>query len=404
MTPTWTELEAAQALLLAHTPAPTATESVALEEALHRVCACDVRAVLPAPPFCRSPLDGFALHSEDSAGAGPGAPVALPVLRCLFAGDAAGPALPRGSAVRIMTGAALPEGADCVVRQEDTVYEGGRLLLHAPLAHEENMVFQGEDLPAGQLLCREGEALTPTLLGLLAGQGLPRVAVRPLPVVAVASTGSELAPLGQPLPEGKIYDSNGLLLAGRVRELGGRAARHAALPDQPEALHAWLDEALQSAALTVTTGGVSVGERDFLPRVAAELGGEVLFQGIALKPGGPALALCRQGHILLCLSGNPFAALATFEVLAAPVLKKLAGCRAPLPKKLRATAQNGYAKHSPGRRLVRARLRGGEVEIPPLGHASGMLHSFSGCDCFVDMPAGSPGIEAGQAVEVILPL
>ncbi len=397
MTPTWIELEEAQRLLLENTPAPSATEDLPLAESLHRVCAHTLRAVLPAPPFCRSPLDGFALHSADSAGA------SLPVVRSIFAGDAAGPPLPRGQAVRLMTGAPLPEGADCVVRQEDTVFENGRVRLQAPLASGENIVPMGEDMPAGQTLIVQGEKTTPTVLSLLAGQGFTTVTVYPKPWVSIASTGSELAAPGQPLPEGKIYDSNSLLLASRVLEMGGQLAARTALPDEPGALHAWLDCQLSTAALTITTGGVSVGQKDYLPQVATALGGQVLFQGINLKPGGPALALCRGGHLLLCLSGNPFAALATFEVLAAPVLNKLAGCGHPAPSTLHATAENSYSKHSPGRRLVRARLTGEKVHIPPMGHASGMLHSFCGCNCFVDMPAGSQGILAGQAVTVILP-
>ncbi len=395
-------LEAAQDLLLRHTPGPAPPETLPLEEALARVCAAPQYASLCIPPFDRSPLDGYALNSASVAGASPALPARLPVARTLFAGDAAGPPLPPGQAVGIMTGAILPEGANCVIRQEDTVLDEGCVVIAKPLAAGENLVRKGEDMQKGQLLVDAGTKLCAAHISLLAGQGYTKAPVYPKPKLAVFSTGSELAPVGAGLPEGMIYDSNSWLLWARAAEQGACVKVRASLPDEPDLLRRELDRLLCEVGFVVTTGGVSVGQKDYLPQVAQKLGGEILFHGLAVKPGGPVLAMAREGGLLLCLSGNPFAALATFEVLAVPILKKLGGESSFYLQRRKATVQQAFAKKSQGRRLVRARLEDGKLYIPQLGHASGMLHSFLGCNCLIDVPAGNAGLSVGDEAEVIV--
>ena len=389
-------LEEAQSRLTGALARALPTESVALTEALNRVLAEDIRASVDQPPFDRSPLDGYALRSADLAQI----PVTLPVTQRIHAGDApAGPLAP-GTAARVMTGAPLPEGADCVLRQEDT--DGGAFAVtaFARLKHHQNYVFAGEDVKRGQLLAAAGAHLSPAHIGVLAAQGIPSVPVRRRARVALLSTGSELVPAGQPLSPGRIYDSNAPLLAARLAQLGAVPRICPAAPDGVAALAAALDEAWRDSDLMITTGGVSVGERDFMPRMADALGARLLFHGVSVRPGSPALALERNGKLLIALSGNPFAAAATFELLARPALEALSGSDWQ-PQRIPATLGGDFPKPSPVRRFLRATLRGDTAFIGN-SHASGSLLSMIGSNCLIDVPAGSPPLHDGDAVTVWL--
>ncbi len=396
------ELEHAQALLLEEAVFKEIVEACSLHEAFGRVLAQAVYAVQSTPPFDRSPLDGYALHSADSVQASRPEPVRLRVVETLFAGDVPRHTLRRGEAARIMTGAMLPKGANCVIKQEETTRSEDHVCLTRTLAQQENVVHRGEDVENGQLLLPKGRRIGPAEIGLLAGQGIGEVTVFARPAVAVAATGSELVPVGTALPEGKIFDSNSHLLAARCHARHAHVHTRCVLADEEESLLSTLNALLNEVPLVITTGGVSVGDRDLLPKVAANLGGEVLFHGIGVRPGGPVLALSRGGHILLCLSGNPFAALATFEVLAVPLLKKLAGEHDCHLQTATAKVSTAFEKKSPMRRLLRARVVGETVHIPTLGHASSQLHSLLDCNCLIDIPKGSGPLAAGERVGLIL--
>ncbi len=398
----WPQLEKALQQLISGAIKPKETECTAIEEALGRVLAEDVYAKHDNPPFNRSPLDGYALRSEDSCLASAATPVKLAVTQEIFAGDTPRCALNAGEAARIMTGAMLPQGADCVIKQEETQRIGSLVQFTRALKTNENVVFQAEDVHAGKQLLEKGRRLGPAEVALLAGQGISQIRVFMPPCVAVAATGNELIKPSDSLETGKIYDSNSFLLAARCKQLFANVSARCILPDDPMYLQKSLDTLLQENQLVITTGGVSVGEKDYLPEVAKKLGGTLLFHGVKVRPGGPALALVRGGHVLLCLSGNPFAALATFEVLAVPVLKKLAGEEQHQLRTAIGIAQHAFSKASPMRRLLRARIQGQEVHIPPMGHASGSLFALQGCNCLVDIPAGSGPVAAGDTVKVIL--
>ena len=395
-------IEGAAAALLARLSPLPGRERVPLSALPGRVLAEDVFARLDVPPFDRSPLDGYALRSADLAGAGPGAPALLRVAGTVYAGGTFPGAVGPGEAVRIMTGAPIPAGADCVVRQEDT--DGGReqVQVYSSLHAGQNLCLRGEDVTAGALLFRRGERMDWTHIPALAGQGVTEVAVFPLPRAAVLSTGDELVSPGAALGPGQIYDSNGPMLAARLAALHARPLLLPGGADDPGALARRLAGALEKCDLAVTTGGVSVGEHDYLLRAAELLGAEILFHGVAAKPGTPALAFLAGGKPVVALSGNPFAAAAMFEVLARPALERLAGAAHPLPRRLGAVLRGEIGKPSPVRRLVRARLEGGEVHVAPQGHSSGMALGLAGCNCLIDLPAGTPALSGGAAVEVIL--
>ena len=233
-------LDAAAAL-----PVP-ATERVPLDDACGRIAARDLCARMDQPPFDRSPLDGYALHSADTAGAGEKTPVTLPVVMKLYAGDAPAAALPAGCAARIMTGAPLPPGADCVLMQELT--DGGeeQVRIYARLQPNVNVVFRGEDIAAGAPIAAAGTVLTPAHIGVLAGQGIPDAEVfRPL-TVGVLATGSELLEAGEAWAPGKIYDANGIQNAARLRQLGF-AVERTHCSDDPEEIAARMNVSKPSA-------------------------------------------------------------------------------------------------------------------------------------------------------------
>lgn len=379
---------------------PEQTETVMLYEALGRILADEVTAVIPQPPFTRSPLDGYALRAEDILGAAPDRPVSLPVVQFIPAGGFANKPLPRGCAARIMTGAPVPEGADCIIRQEDTDQGEESALFFASVKAGQNICYQGEDIGAGTVLVAAGTRLSFAHLGLIAGQGILSVKVFPKVRAAIMATGDELVACGQPLGPGQIYDSNCVMLAGRLAELGVEPVMCPSGPDDPETLSQITDGLLRQYPLVITTGGVSVGQKDYMPEVARRVGTRMLFHGIAAKPGSPVLAAKRDGSVLLALSGNPFASVATFELLAVPALAKLAGERYWKALRVSARLNGDFPKDSKMRRFVRARIEGGEVTVPEKGHSSGGIGTLAGCNCLIDIPGGSGPLAKGDTVTV----
>ena len=388
--------------LLRGCAAPVRRETLPLTQALGRVAARDLTAVMDQPPFHRSPLDGYALHHADLTGACRETPACLPVCRHIFAGDPPGAPLPPGSAVRIMTGAPIPPGADCVVRQEDTDQGETTVRIFVSLSAHDNICDRGEDLRAGAPLFPAGTVLTPAHLGVLAGQGMEAVEVFARPRIGVLSAGDELVTPGMPLTPGKIYNSNQFYLTARLTELGMEPVISEVHGDDPEVLSAAVTALLANCDAVITTGGVSVGQKDFMPDVCRRLDGLRLFHGVAVKPGSPMLAMTVQDKPVACLSGNPFAAAATLEAVVRPMLLRLAGRRDCALPRASGVLTAPFRKASPGRRLVRAALADGKVSLPAGGQVSGVLSSWMGCNCLIDIPAGSPALPAGSEVEVIL--
>ena len=383
-----------------------AVETVPLDEACSRVAAVTLPARMDQPPFDRSPLDGYALHSADTLGASRATPITLPVAMKLYAGDAPAAALPMGYAARIMTGAPLPAGADCVLMQELTDSGEETVQLYAALKPQQNVVLRGEDIAAGAVVAAEGTVLTPAHLGVLAGQGYAAVPVYRTLTVGVLATGSELLAPGEPRVPGKIYDANGIQNAARLRQLGFAVQRRHC-SDDPAEIVRQMQQLLTCCDAVITSGGVSVGQKDYLPVVLEQLHAEMIFAGVAQKPGSPMLAAKVGGKLVFCLSGNPFAAAATLEQYAVPALLRAAGrCEENciLPRTVR-TLTTGFSKASKGNRYLRAKASGGNVTIPGEGnaevHSSGSLSAMIGCNCLVELPAGSGPVAPGEEVEVL---
>lgn len=381
---------------------PLEEQVIPLEHALGRRLSQDIFAPHSQPPFPRSPLDGYALRAKDTRSASEKSPVSLRVTGCIYAGDAVSLPLEAGQAVRIMTGAMLPDGCDCVIRQEETACQEERVILCRPLKPYENYVPAGSDFSAGARLLSAGAKLDASALGILAMAGCCELPVRPLPMVGLLTTGDEVvAPSVHPLPAGKIHGANGVLLTARMQELGlcQIQLRHAA--DEPAQVAKAMAELAGECDCVITTGGVSVGEKDMLHQALPLLGAQQIFWRLKLKPGSPAMFSLYHGKPILSLSGNPFAALATFELLGRPMLAALSRTPELGPRRQTAVLTNGFPKESRLRRFVRASFQEGRVTLPA-DHSSGALFSLLGCNCLAEIPPGSPPLEAGASVTVYL--
>ena len=396
------ELEQAIEVLLAHTARVAETERIPLIDALGRVAAEEVRAGFDNPPFDRSPLDGYTFAAASTRDASAEHPVTLRLVGEECAGEFFTGTVGAGECVRIMTGGAIPKGCDCVVRQEDVREDGDTI--HVPFTSEpyENYCYAGEDIKKGTVLLKQGQLIRAAQIGVLASEGYGTVQVYRRVRVAVASTGDELLQPGEPLRPGKIYNSNLYLLAGRLKELGAEVTVLGSVPDDIDKAAEVIASYADAVDLFLTSGGVSVGKKDIMHGVVPALGAERLFWRVCMKPGAPAIAYTRGKMLGIALSGNPFAAFATFELMARVVFAHMAGRTEVMPVRRRAVLADAFPKDCPGRRFLRARmLPDGRVALPDQ-HESGSLFSAAGCDAFVDVPAGTKPLAAGTEVEVVI--
>lgn len=373
---------------------PLVREEVQIAEALGRSVTDPIVARRTLPPWDNSAMDGYAVRAADG---GP-----RTVIEKIFAGDTPKHEVVAGTCARIMTGAPMPRGADCVVMQEKTkVLEGGQVELLEPPTPGLNVRRRGEDIVEGAVLFPAGRELGLGDAGALWGQGLERVFVRRRPAVSIVSSGDELCDVGA-LVEGKIVDSNSPVIAAAVRSAGGIPTQVGRAADSLESASALFAQGLERDVL-ITVAGASVGEKDFTREALSSLGVEIDFWKVAMKPGKP-LAFGRKGDTLVFgLPGNPVSAMVTFEVFVRPVLRVLQGLSpftTPLPAKLAVAIRK-----QPGlRHFVRAtwEVRGSEIwAIPLASQSSGALSSASGATCLIDLPEASGNVEIGSHCQLL---
>ncbi|HTY03455.1 MAG TPA: gephyrin-like molybdotransferase Glp [Rhodocyclaceae bacterium] len=402
-------VDRARATLLAMLTAVGGRERVFVREALGRVLAEDVISPVDVPAHDNSAMDGWAVRSADLAAVGD---TRLKNVGSAFAGRAYEGLVGHGEAVRIMTGAVLPAGVDCVVVDEVARTEGDTVIVPAGQRAEQNTRRAGEDLRVGRPALATGKLLRPAELGIIASLGIAEVSVRRRVRVALFSTGDELCSLGTPLFPGAVYDSNRYTLHGMLARLGCEVIDMGVVTDSPEALEAALREAVTCADAIVTSGGVSVGEADFTKQVMQKLG-QVAFWKIAMKPGRP-MAVGRidpegangPGAWLFGLPGNPVAVMVTFYQFARPALLKLMGLD-PLPEFPTFPARCVEAiKKGKGRTEFQRGILfqdNGEWCVRPTGHqGSGVLSSMAQADCFIVLEDERGSVAAGEAVQVQL--
>jgi molybdopterin molybdotransferase len=383
---------------------PLGEEEVHLTESSGRYVARDVTARFDAPAFDNSAMDGYAVRGIDVASASADGPVLLPVRGESRAGGPLPAPLAPGTACRIFTGAPMPPGSDAVVIQEDTDRHSDEVAIREASAMGKHVRAKGSDVASGALLLRAGDRMWPGEIGLLASQNVDRVHVFRRPRVAVLSTGDELRELGDDLDPGMIVNSNAYVLPEMVRALGADPVVLPAAPDALAGLEASLRTALE-ADVVITTGGVSVGEYDFVNEAFENAGIEQVFWKVRMKPGKPVSFARYQGKPVVGLPGNPISAMIGFEVLVAPCIRKMLGDPRPHPQPVLARLRDPYRRR-PGRlEIARAvATREGEDIIVALQslQGSGSLPSFVGVNALVLLPADKGELAAGEEVETLL--
>lgn len=375
------------------------------EEILGLVLAQDVVGQDPVPAFDNSAMDGYAVQAADVAETTDDDPVRLEVIGEVAAGSGDLPEVEPGTAVRIMTGAPVPPGADAVVPVETTVTAGVMIRVHAPVAEGRHIRRAGEDIAAGDQLLRSGHRLRPADIGLLAAVGLPRVLCYPSPRVAILATGDELVPANRPVGPGQIRDANGPMLGALVREAGGVPHRTEIVPDTREALTDAIDSSIGHADAVVATGGASVGAYDLIEQVLDGFG-EVTAAKVAMKPGKPQVFGVVKGVPIFGLPGNPVSAFVSFDVFVRPVLRRMQGRRDLHRPTVTATLTEPAPGAGPRRHLLRVRLArdddGGWTARPTGAQGSHLLTSVVRADGIAEIPEDSGGLDAGEQVRVRL--
>lgn len=381
------------------------TQQIPLESCAGRVLAENVAAAEHVPPFDRSPYDGYALRSEDTACASREEPAVLYIVEEVPAGAVPTKACTRNTAVKILTGAPIPEGADCVINYERTEFTESAVRIFEPLKAGSNIVRMGEDVRRGDILARAGQVIDAGTAGTLAAQGIACPTVFRRPRVGILSTGNEVAEPGAPLPAGKIYNSNRFTLAAEVERLGCEPVYLGLAGDSPAAVCDRLRAGLEQCDAVISTGGVSVGDYDFTPAAMEMARVELLFRGVKLKPGMACACGVKDGKLVCGLSGNPASALTNFCAVVAPTLKKLAGRSDFMPREVMVTLRDRFGKKSPGTRLLRGTLdlSDGTAGMRLSGDQGNVVISSAiGCDVMAVVPAGSGPVEAGTVLEGFL--
>lgn len=397
--------EEARETLLART-SPVGTERVPLLESAGRVLAQTLTAAEDVPSFDRSSYDGYALRSADVALASREAPVTLRVIEEIPAGTAPSSALTEGTAAKILTGAPVPEGADAVINFEATEFTAEEVKLFAPLKAGSNIVRAGEDVKRGSVLLRPGMVIDAGAAGVLAAQGVTRPEVYRAPKVAVLSTGSELVEAeADDIAPGKIRNSNAYTLCAALRKYGMEPVYLGIAGDDAGDIAGLIKRGLQDCDAVVSTGGVSVGDYDLTPEAMERAGAEILFRGVAMKPGMACAYGAAGGKLICALSGNPASSLTNFYCIALPALRKLAGHANPLPAGLTVTLRDGFPKPSRGTRLLRGTLdlsRGEAEMLLPGDQGNVVISSAVGADVMAVVPALSGPLEAGTRLQGFL--
>ena len=374
------------------------------------VLAEDVSAVSALPSFDNSGMDGYAVRVEDVAAATEEKPVTLPVTAEVAAGDTGAYALQPGTAIKIMTGAMLPHGAEAVVPVEWTDGGSARVSIRAGAEYGNAVRLAGEDAKAGEVLVTAGTRLRPMHVAVIAAAGRGSVLVRPRPRVVVLSTGNELAEPGTPLVPGRIWDSNSFMLAAAAREAGCLAYRQAILPDHPDEVLPAIEDQLVRADLMVTTGGVSMGGEHDVVKAALQQLGTITFRKVAMQPGMPqgfgtiALPAAAGDRVpIFTLPGNPVSAYVSFQVFARPAIAALQGYDGLGLDKVQAELTGPLRSPAGRRSFLRGVLDRAAGKVTPLtGQGSHQIATLGKANALVVVPEGVVRMSAGDTAEVLV--
>ncbi|MCY7539386.1 MULTISPECIES: molybdopterin molybdotransferase MoeA [Bacillus] len=385
-------------------------EWVPLRNSLERFIAEDILADHDVPAFDRSPYDGFALRAEDTKEASSEHPVEFEVIDHIGAGVVSAKTIGPFQAIRIMTGAKIPNGANVVIMLEltKTFEKDGKsyMSLKRPLKKGDNISRQGEEVLEGNVMLKKGTKVTPGVTALLATFGYAVVPVVKKPVIGIISTGTELLQVSDAMVDGKIRNSNLSMVYAQILKAGGEPLDLGGVSDEFDKSYHAVKAALSKVDFLITTGGVSVGDFDFLPAIYEKLGAQVLFNKVAMRPGSvTTVAVMPNGQLLFGLSGNPAACFVGFELFVKPMIYKWSFKTQSLPDFAEAKLTHDFPKANPFTRFVRAALEftGSQLSVTPTGlDKSSAVTSIAEANCFIVLPGGTRGFKAGDQVHVLL--
>ncbi|MBU5425162.1 molybdopterin molybdotransferase MoeA [Tissierella pigra] len=383
----------------------TSIIEISLLESQGYVLAENIKSNINIPPFNRSPLDGYAYKSEDTLNAAKDFPTTLKVIDSIQAGYVSTKSIGNGEAIRIMTGAKIPEGANVVMKYEDTEFTDKDVKIFHHLEPESNIVKKGEDIKVGDVVLSKGVIIDSAEIGILASLGISRIKVYAKPKVAILATGDELVDIYEELKEGKIRNSNSYTIAAQAKRWGGDARILGICKDNIEEAKKILEEALKWANIVVTTGGASVGDADIIKEVFHEIGGNILFWKTQMKPGSPIVVGKHGNKFLFGLSGNPAAAFITFEQFVRPIILRLAGKEKYDLMEIDSILEDDFIKISNQDRYVRGytyKKNGQYYTSLPNKHSSGVLSSLSGKNSLFLVKANTGPYKKGDKIKVEL--
>lgn len=378
------------------------SETVHLNQAADRIIAEDVKATLNVPLFNRSAYDGYAYRANDVQDASKNHPVTLRIIDEIPAGTFSNCEVVEGSAVKILTGAPIPKGADVVSKYEVTTFSDETVTVYEALQSGSNIVKIGEDVQAGTIIASKGMKMDAGLMGSLASQNIEYVKAYKIPKIAIVSTGSELLKVGSPIELGKIYNSNEYMLKGALSKLGCDVISLGMPKDDINSITQAIQAGLETCDMVILTGGVSVGDYDFTPKAMELAGVTLLQQGVDLKPGMACAFGEKEDKIVCGLSGNPSSAYTTFYGIVQALILKLKGLKDVLPLEFDVTLWNGFSKSSKSTRLLRGKMevREGQIGICiSKDQGNVVMSSAIGCDMIAIVPAGSGPVLAGTKLK-----
>lgn len=366
------------------------TEKLPLNKCFGRILAEDVFATIHQPPFRRSAMDGYAIYKDDSMTLNQIKEYSFKVKGEIDAGDCHEYTLGKNEAYRIMTGAKLPEGANWVIRQEDSIEEN-HCVRFTQITKRDNICPIGEDFSKGDLLVNKNQKIDAYIISCVAASGIKELLVYKKPRVAIISTGDELCSIDKSLQSGQIYDSSSIYLSSKLKQIGCEVIFNELVKDNIDKIMEVINYCLKIADFIITTGGVSVGNKDYMEDIMIKEEAKILFHGIHVKPGMPTMFSMIDKIPILSLSGNPYSASCIFELLF-PFINKIY---------INTVLKNSYEKKRPQLRVVRGYFNGSDVYIPD-NQKNGVIKTGIGTNCLVFLPMGDMPMVSNSKVCIML--
>ena len=363
-----------------------------LTDTLDLVLAEDIFSPIFMPPFRQSAMDGYAVHFSGEK--------TYNIIGEVKAGDGYNPILGKGEGVRIFTGAAVPDTADTVIIQEHVTFEDQKITLHKDVEPLQNIRPKGEQIEEGSLALEKGSKLTPATIGFLAGLGITEVLVYPKPSIAIVTTGNELITPGEPLTYGKIYESNGVMLYNALLKSGYNEVEIFKVKDDYKSTRDLLDDIISGYDIVLITGGISVGDYDFVGKALKELKVQEIFYKVKQKPGKPLFFGRKDSKTIFALPGNPASTLSCFYIYVIPALAKLSAHGFQMLERTKANSLSNYVVKGDRSQFLKAYLKDNKVEFLE-GQSSAMLHTFAMANALIYVKPEDSPIGIGNEVEVI---